>query len=342
MLNDEYNHESWNDRAHNIYFDTGVSGGYPAIILYALFIASIIYALYRAYRTQTLSQIETGLLFGLIIAYVFQNLFAFDSNISVLVLFVIAGILYSLHGLDNKNKKEKHVDIKIKPETRTLLGALFLVLGGVSLIYTSILPAQKTLLFNTVFSRMPIQERIAHYNDLLSGPSIGNDYDVSRFAEIVYKAYASDPLKIKSDMATLEYRKKDLLALVQYLEEISKVNEHDFRLKIKIVHLYSTYIFLTDMKFDQVLSDHIVSILDQARVLSPTNPEVYWGMAQLSAWQGDLQGIIKAYRQGIEIGPKVKSSHKLLIDFARAIGDQKLYNESLQQAQKDIPGFTLD
>jgi len=39
--------------------------------------------------------------------------------------------------------------------------------------------------------------------------------------------------------------------------------------------------------------------------------------------------------------PSFPDFHQLLINFAKATGNQKLYNDSLLQAQKDIPGFVL-
>ncbi|MCC6323478.1 hypothetical protein IT400_01660, partial [Candidatus Nomurabacteria bacterium] len=70
-------------------------------------------------------------------------------------------------------------------------------------------------------------------------------------------------------------------------------------------------------------------------------PSSYWARAQVKALNKDMEGAEQAYKDAIAIEPKVESSHKLLILFALSNHDQKLYDEALNQAKKDIPGFVF-
>jgi O-antigen ligase len=338
------NHESWNDRAHNMYFETGVNGGYPAIAFYFIFILSIFYAFYRIFKKEKISRLQASILCGLVVAYIFQNLFVFDSVLSIMIFFTLAGLVYGLdsYNKEEKNKKDKKNErlegVITDPSVKIFIGGTLVVLCVTSLIFFAISPARKATVIGVVLN-IPIEMRYLRYNELLRGSSVGNDWDVSGFADDSYKDYARNPQKVKSDKNMLAIYKKDLTSFLEYLETIAKENPTDYRLYIKIFHLYSTYIYLNDQPSDPILMKHLFEVLNQAKELSPTNPEVYWGMAQLYAWQGDFKAIEQVYKEAIAIDPKVSASHKLLIQFAGAIKDQKLYNEAIIQAEKDIPGF---
>ena len=85
--------EVWNDKAHSIFYEIGVAGGYPAIILYLLFLCSLIYGAFQAYVLGNINRIQASILWGLLAGYVCQNLFVFDSLSSLLGLFVLVGII---------------------------------------------------------------------------------------------------------------------------------------------------------------------------------------------------------------------------------------------------------
>lgn len=344
ILDKKLNNESWNDRAHNIYFDTGVSGGYPVIAFYFLFVLSIFYTIYNAFKKDKISKGQASILWGLLTAYIFQNLFAFDSTLSIIIFLSMAGLIYGIDSYDNErknleNKKNENLeDVIINPSLKILIGGSLSALCLISLIYFSILPARKATSFGVILSK-PIEIRSDRYKDLLKGSLVGNDWDVSGFAHEIYKFYASNPLGIKNNKSMVPIYEKDLTSLLQYLETIAKENTVDYRLQIKIFHLYSTSIFLSNKPADSVLTEHLLSVLNHAKKLSPANPEIYWGMAQLYAWSGNFKAIEQAYKEAINIDPSVSASHKLLIQFAAAIRDPKLYNEAIIQAEKDIPGF---
>ncbi|HAE36464.1 MAG: hypothetical protein UR85_C0005G0028 [Candidatus Nomurabacteria bacterium GW2011_GWF2_35_66] len=344
ILNKDLSVEAWNDRAHNIYFDTGVSGGYPAIIFYSIFLLSIFYGIFVLFKNNKISNVQVGIFYGLLCAYIFQNLFVFDSTLSIMNLFMFAGLAFGYIGYksddEKKNKEEqngKQKKIIVSQTNEMLIGTTLLVLCVIFWIYFSILPADKSKAFWSVFSKK-IEVR-SDYSNLLQGSSVGNDWDVSGLAHDVYKSYALNPIQIKNNKAMLPIYEKDLNSLLKYLESVSRENTTDFRLYKKIFDLYSTSIFLGDKRNDPILIQHLFEVLNQAKELSPNNPEVYWGMAQLYAWSGDFKNIEQVYKQAIDLDPSVSASHKLLIQFAQAIRDQKLYNEAIIQAEKDIPGF---
>ena len=86
-LNDQ---EPWFDRAHNMFLDWLVAGGFPALLLFLALLGSTVYALYKS---QT-SRLERILLLSAFAAYFFQGFFVFDNLFSYIPLAAILAIAY--------------------------------------------------------------------------------------------------------------------------------------------------------------------------------------------------------------------------------------------------------
>jgi O-antigen ligase len=335
ILNVGNSFEGWADRAHNIYYDLGVWGGYPLIVLYIIFILSIFYSIFTLYKNETLSRKQASIFIGLFVAYILNNLFTFDSTLSLTALFMFIGVLYGLHKSEKKNiTKQTPIDSYYRNLIAICLGIACIF----SLIYFVKSPVSKSKAYAEIFV-MPINVRSTFYKNLLSGSSVGEQWDVSGLADDIYKKYSANPLQFKNDTKLLPYIVEDLASLINYLEEVSDRNTTDYRLIITKAHLYSTLIYLNNTASDPKLFNHILDILNDAKKLSPINPNVDWSRAQIYVWNGDFKSAENSYKEAIAIDPTFASSHKLLIQFAQIIGDQKLYNESIIQAEKDIPGF---
>ena len=327
----EYNHEGWDDRAHNIYYDTGVSGGYPAIILYFLFILSILYGLYNLKKNEKFKHGQIAILIGLIVGYVFQNLFVFDSLYTLMALFALAGIVFSLNG---GSIEEKYLPISIKVYLKNILICFLLVVCSVSLIYFVFRPMKKVATYYMVMS-MPLDSRYGHFNDLLVGSSIGDQYDTSQIAYDIYSAYNADPVGIKNNRTNLPFVVRDIDAALQYLEKINKKNKTDARLKVQIISLYNILNYFMDEPYNSVLGKHLLDIQEQLKQLSPTDPQVFLSKAQIYAWAQDLKNVEQSYREAIALDPTIPESYNFLLRVSKAVGDEKTYSETLTEAQKN-------
>lgn len=338
LLDKSFNFEAWTDRAHNLYYDTGVAGGYPAIFLYILFFVSLIYASFLSYKNEIFSREQFSIMFGLIIAYLLQDLLVFDSIVSLITLFVFAGFIFaSLETKVLKNGNTIYIN-KNLIIIATFVLSIFLVFGLYNFYY---MPIKKAKLFAEILGAK-IDKKIDRYPELIKGSVVGNDWDVSGFAHDEYKFYASNPVATKQDKKILPYAKKDVLSFINYLEEITKTNKTDYRLYLSIVHLYSTYIFLSDLPYDANLANHILEYATYAKKLNPNDPQIYWSFGQISAWKGDVQGLINYYKEAIAVKPSLPAPHKLLIGILQSLGDRRSYEEALIQAQKDVPNFSMD
>lgn len=359
ILDSKYAYEGWPDHAHNIYYDTGVSGGYPAIALYGIFILSILYSIYKAYKSGSLSRMQASIFGGLIIGYIFQDLFVFDSMLSIMILFAFMGIIF---GLENskilqiplsqepflQKKKKKNRNSQNSQEIRknrsceiflrNMGATALLIICIFMLVFFVYLPMGKAVSYNKLIS-MGIDERPSYYKELLGGSSVGSTIDASSMASTVYAYYAANLPQIKSDVSMRPYVEADLKALTEYLDELILKNNTDFRLYITDVFLYNTLTTLSERPYDKALANYLFSLLEKAHRLSPANPEVYWARANIYAWQGDLKSAENAYKEAVASDREAPGSYRLLINFAKVVKNQKLYEETLKEVQKHIPDF---
>jgi O-antigen ligase/tetratricopeptide (TPR) repeat protein len=83
--------EPWFDRAHNMYLDWLLAGGFPALLLYLGLFVSAALALYKS----TVSRPERVLFLSALAAYAFQGFFVFDNLFSYIPFVVILAMAHS-------------------------------------------------------------------------------------------------------------------------------------------------------------------------------------------------------------------------------------------------------
>jgi O-antigen ligase len=323
--------EAWTDHPHNVYFDNGVAAGYPGIVLYCIFVGSLIVIVYR---NKNLSSAQRGVLIGTLTAYIIQNLVAIDGFVTIFILAVYTGVIYGL------SVSSIDVSVTKKQSEYPILLCVLLLFSCVGIYYFGYQPAHKAKLFGEVLASS-LDIRSDRYKEFLDGSPVGTYWDIGGFGYDEYKLYAQNSSAVKNNQKVLPYAIKDVDAYIAYLEQVATTNKTDYRLYFTIINLYNTKIYLADLPYNQAMADHVTELIQYAQTLAPTDPRLYWLYAQLDAWKGDIVGVISSYQKAIAIDPTLPVSHRLLLQFLQGIGNQKLYKESLLYAQKEITGFTL-
>jgi O-antigen ligase/thioredoxin-like negative regulator of GroEL len=104
IFNANYNpkmwmHEQWFDRAHNVYLDWLVAGGFVGFISYLSLYVLFIIGIWKS----KLIILEKSLLTGLIAGYSIHNLFVFDNIASYVLFFAILGFANSFYEVKSIN-----------------------------------------------------------------------------------------------------------------------------------------------------------------------------------------------------------------------------------------------
>jgi len=154
-------YEAWYDRAHNFVFDDGVTTGWLGLTGFLALIAIIFYNLIIISRTSRENFILAVVFGGLLIAYLTQNLFVFDSFVSFLMLFFILALVNNYNpALSKVDENSKKNAVAANPPF--IFGKKILVLAlslaAVYLIYyLNIQPMQASAIGNEILSLAPDQ-----------------------------------------------------------------------------------------------------------------------------------------------------------------------------------------
>jgi O-antigen ligase/Tfp pilus assembly protein PilF len=94
-----YDQEQWFDRAHNVFFDWLIAGGFLGLIAYlGIFVAAAYYLFLRPLQDpsdERFTVLERGVLIGILVGYFTHNLVVFDNIVSYIFFAVIIGIIHS-------------------------------------------------------------------------------------------------------------------------------------------------------------------------------------------------------------------------------------------------------
>lgn len=296
--------ETTNDRAHNSIYDVGVAGGYPAVLLYSIFLGSLMVGLYRAYTNNHLSRLSTALLASLLVAYCVQNLLVFDSVGSLMGLMVMCGIVFGLNTTSSVESSE------VPKNSSRRFAALVIVVVFVPMwVWCTWMPSRKAHTFAQVVS-MSLDKRAEHYVDLLKGSRVGNAYEVGGIAQDSYQLYLQNQDNIKSDERLWKYSLIDLQKLIAYLEVVADREQSDYRLRLNLARLYNTYYLLSKDKDSAILEKALVRE-QEAIALSPNDPQIYWAEAITRLRTGDRVGAIVSLDKAIEIAPYIAFPREL-------------------------------
>lgn len=94
-----YTQEPWFDRTHNAFLDWLVAGGFVGLLAYLSILVALLYSVVKA-NDNFLTKGDKAVIFGLLGAYLFHNLFVFDQISSYILFFTLLAYGHA-HSSDN-------------------------------------------------------------------------------------------------------------------------------------------------------------------------------------------------------------------------------------------------
>ena len=314
--------EVWFDRAHNIIFDTLISGGILGLLTYAgIFIASF-YILWRNYFQKKIDFWQAGIFSVLFISYSVQNLTVFDMVSSYMMFFLILGFIARKEEVDNYEIKQKN------PLIPFLISILFLV--SFSKFVLSPLKSDNYAIL--AMKADPFSEqRLSFYKKTLSASPVGKYQIREFFAEIALSPTQSQKSIEEKDI------KQELEFLIQELEKSVKQSPLNFRSHLVLGQLYNEY-----SNFEPLKIQDAERVLEKAIELSPKNQQGYWYLAQTRLYQGRFQDGLSLAEIALNLEPRLEKSHLIVVQIAKKIGDNQLAEEKIKEAIKIDPSWESD
>ena len=311
--------EPWFDRAHNIFLDWAVAGGFLGLLAYLSLYTALLYLIWK--KDKHFSYTEKTILTGLLATYFFHNLFVFDNLISYILFF---GLLAYIHSRNQSGTwKFLGGDSPISPRLANTSLATLAVLLVLVLYFVNFKP----LISN------------ARLIDALIGLQTPSK-DPAEVMQSFEKAYNKSRLGKSEVVEQITYHGVELLSSNTAIE---KRNEYYSFAKQAIVKQADDY---SDDARYQIIAGSFLSVtgdldealryLERARDLSPGKQQIYFEIGAALINKGDLTGALKEFRDAYNLAPTNPEAKIIYLVGAIYAKDRELEAKLLKELPETI------
>lgn len=275
--------EPWIDRAHNIVFDMGAMAGVTGMLAYAAMIILAFWVLYKKFRAGVFSFWVAASLVALLIAYIVQNIFTFDTPLSYVVFFFILGIIA---GAEEKEKYSYVVPQWNNVSIAAVIVALLVLLpvGHIGIWKPWRANAAAFAGWTALAKGEGDVGAIASFEKALSYNTYGNIDFRRMFAEYIFEFLKQGGQRPDESLQRL------MDHAVVGIEANMKEAPENVKWWMYQGELYN----LMAVKFDPSFAYKAEEMYTQARTLSGERPQIYLELAQARKTQGDIAGMWQA------------------------------------------------
>ena len=263
----------WFDRAHNIVFDRLITGGLIGLFLYlSLLFFPLIFLWKYFWQHKTANQYLIPVIFTLtMLAYFIQNLFIFEALVTYIPLFLVLGFLsqFSPNYAKNFFKSKKPYLVLLTIGIIIFLPVLFSF---------NIKPAStnKAFIKALIFAQTANKHQEAHdqFIDIIDRETFGNQEYRQHFAEFITSTF---------NIQTIDDNWKSAGALRVEQEFDKQIEEKPENTRN---HLMFARFLNQAYRFNLERLNKALTILDKAKGLSPTRPQLYYEIGYSQIYLG--------------------------------------------------------
>jgi O-antigen ligase/Tfp pilus assembly protein PilF len=288
----------WFDRAHNIFFDVGVTSGLVGLIAYLGIFGAAFGTLWKLFRKNAadLPWQFPLILTVTLLAYFIQNMFVFDTQATYLMFFTFLGFIAFLKNFSDSEDQMPGAGTSYNP------GLVFPIILGVIVFtvalfvnfkpafanyyatqgikmgalqnYRAVEPAFKHALSYGTYMDQEIRERMVDYVNAAQGSP-----DLSPQEKAEFYQYATSEIQKSIKEAPQDVK--------SYLYEMSLLNR------------YSS---------DQNALSEVVTLGQKALSLSPTRSQIYVELGQAYFSKKDYPTGLYQFQKAVELNPTTKET----------------------------------
>ena len=307
LLQDDYGNEAWFDRAHNVFVDQTIDGGYIGLILYLLIYLCVgICLLFVVLRSMNKNDRALGTIlliyFGM---HLLELQTAFDTSVSYIMVAFMLALSIGLFHKTIKEVKKVNYEIDLGENIRYVLGIVVICFFAWT-SFSGLVPFMRTQWANGYIRTVgDSSERLKVYDTLFSS-KIDTAAFLWRTSADLQRGIGGDPSVLNDPQKVTNLNKEfNYLAskYSQYLEEYP----NDFRSHLNLADLL-IYVRLFD---DDRLEDAQL-VLDEAIRLVPQSPQSYWMKAVAYIYERKFDLAREWAQKGLAVNPKIKESQKVV------------------------------
>ena len=314
-----YPTESWFDRAHNVYLDVLVHTGIIGFTLYSLIFLGAFWFLWRAWRRQKINYFTAVIFTVILVSYLIQNFFLFDTQVTLLMIYSILAFIIFL-SFEEKPKEEFGAPVK----TNFFFKALVFVLIFFAMYFINFKPAQTSVIGIdglSLLQQRDIDGGLAKFKEAYDTNTFGVPEVANRAYDIAIQYSGGTVL---SEEEKVKFIDNAILGLKKGLEKEPK----NARFMMMLGNLYlleaqrGNVDFLQDADF----------ILGKAYELTPTRQELLFSLGQLRIYQGRDQEALTLFKEAVDMNDQAVLSHWNYGVIAIAVGQKALGEQEIKKA----------
>jgi tetratricopeptide (TPR) repeat protein len=280
-----FNQEQWFDRAHNIFFDWLIAGGFlGAIAYFSIFVACLYYLVWVPLRNRedtSFTVLERGVLLGILAGYITHNLVVFDNIVSYIFFAVMLALIHARVGEPTKWLEKVKVDRALFNQFLVPVGAVVVV----ALVYVLHVPGMNAAEDIISGYRAPTsEEKLAAFERALDRNSFAHQEITEQISQQVMSL-------VRDENVPEELRQRFVARAEQELNKLAEEKPGDAR-----VHVFfsSFYRGIGDLE----AAERQITI---AQELSPRKPAIVMQRAIIKYSQGDTAAARDYFRAAYEL-----------------------------------------
>lgn len=293
------------DKPHNMYLEVAVTGGILSLLAYLAIFLVAFYLLIKAYREQKIPLIEIGLLFGLLVAYMIQNMLFFDTLVSYMCIAIFIGYVAAVTS-DQIGRSYT----ALPRHSLWLHKGIAIGVFGVACWLFVYMPYMQQANLVKIMEKVTISQRSASYESLFEYSPHGRTslliYLMSRMIEAVPPALAT--LSLEQSRGTLE----DINALRRFAYPYIGDNPVHYRLVLSYTRIHFIELLLeTDPDKRAELLQGAKKYEEILFTLSPNNPQNYWVRAQRQLFEGNPKEALVTLNETNTLAPNIPATTEM-------------------------------
>jgi len=307
-----YGQEQWFDRTHNVVLDWLIAGGLLGLLAYLSMFTALFYYIWRQKSQMTV--VEKSILTGLIVAYVFHNMFVFDNLISYIMFFSLLGFVHTVnahredvHVYANKNSRfhSGHVTNDVSTYIVFPVAAIATVLV-VYFVNVPALSANRTLIkaITPQTNAGGPEKNLEFFKKVFEYGSLGDSEALEQLVQVTNEISGANDLPV-------DLKQKFVAYTQERIEEKVKKTPEDARYQV-----FAGGFFNRITKYDLALP-----YLQKAVELSPRKQSMYFELGTADVGKKEYSKALEAFETAYKLDTSYKNAKVIY-----AIG--ALYNKN--------------
>jgi tetratricopeptide (TPR) repeat protein len=315
------------DRAHNVVLNALATMGVVGLLSYLSIFIIIFYILIKKLREKKIGRLSFGVLSAMIIAYVGQNLFIFDTMANYFMFFLVLGYInylgFNKEDVPPATSPEAEADKEKSPSI--FLITILLILAIILAYQTNVRPSRA----NFACTRAILAGRTGNAQEAIEKYQEAINYKSQQGAYEIRHKLAAFAIQI-ADHQRKKNKDFDPSLLYYTLKEVGKNIKTDSLDTIPYLYVGRIYILLID-KEPEAAGEQALIAINKALNLNRNNPRIWYelGQAQLSLRKFDQS--YESFKKALELNPKVAISYWFVGITAHQVGH---YQEAVLNVEK--------